>query len=29
MMTGCAIKISRLKFVKKYNNEDNNMNKES
>ena len=29
MMTGCAIKISRLKFIKKYNNEDNNMNKES
>lgn len=29
METGCAIKISRLKFIKKYNIEDNNMNKES
>lgn len=29
MLSGTAIKISRLKFIKKYNNEDNNMNKES
>ena len=29
MESGNAVKISRLKFIKKYNNEDNDMNKES